>query len=181
MNSSIKNLVMSSLIFILLTSCEYGETLQAYFVKNQETPNFISVDIPTSFVNLDEETLTKDQKEAYNSVSKLNMLGYALKEDNVEEYNAELAKVKAILKDDRYQDLMRGGNNTDGKFVIKYIGTDTEIDELIIFGNANERGFAIVRILGNNMKPEKIATLGSVIQNMDADETAVKDFMKFFQ
>lgn len=179
--SSIKNLVTSFLVLMLLTSCEYGETLQAYFVTHQEAPNFISVDIPKSFVNIDKDKLTKDQKEAYESVSKLNMLGYSLEEDNIEGYKIELTKVRALLKDDRYKDLMRGGNNTDGKFIIKYIGTDTEIDELVIFGNANDKGFAIIRILGNNMKPEKIATLANVFQDLNTDKSSVKDFFKFFE
>lgn len=181
MNSSIKGLVKSLLIVIVLTSCDYGETLQAYFVTKQETPNFISIDIPTSFVNIDKVTLTKDQEEAYESIDKLNMLGYTISDDNIEEYNAELEKVNLILKDERYQELLRAGNITDGKVVIKYIGTETEIDELIIFGSATDRGFAIVRILGNNMKPAQIMTLGDVIQDLDSEENNVQDFMKFFQ
>ncbi|AXT19694.1 DUF4252 domain-containing protein [Flavobacteriaceae bacterium AU392] len=181
MNSSIKNLVKSLLIVIVLTSCDYGETLQAYFVTKQETPNFISIDIPTSFVNIDKVTLTKDQEEAYESIDKLNMLGYTISDDNIEEYNTELEKVNLILKDERYQELLRAGNTTDGKIVIKYIGTETEIDELIIFGSATDRGFAIVRVLGNNMKPAQIMTLGDVIQDLDSEENNVQDFMKFFQ
>lgn len=181
MNTSIKNIVMSIFILAGLTSCEYGETLQKYYVANQETQNFISVDIPASFVNLDDVALTDDQREAYESIDKLNMLAYTLSDDNEEEYKAELAKVQAILKDERYEDLFRGGNSTDGKIIVKYIGTDTTIDELIIFGSANDRGFAIVRVLGNNMEPAKIMQLGSVINQMTTDESNVMDFMNFFK
>ena len=181
MNTSIKRIVMSLFIVAVLTSCNYGETLQGYYVANQETPNFISVDIPTSFVNIDETTLTEDQKEAYESIDKLNMLGYRLSNDNIEEYQAELTKVKNILKDERYEELFRGGNSTDGKIIVKYIGTDTSIDELIVFGASKGKGFVIVRVLGDNMEPAKIMKLGSVIQNANPDESSVKEFMSFFK
>ena len=43
---------------------------------------------------------------------------------------------------------MRGGNPTEGKLYIKYIGEDSEIDELIVFGFSSDNGFAIIRVLG---------------------------------
>ena len=91
-SSSIKNIVMSLFIVVALTSCNYGETLQGYYVTNQETPNFISVDIPVSLVSVDNIELTNDQQDAYDSIDKLNMLGYTIGEDNQEEYKVELSK-----------------------------------------------------------------------------------------
>lgn len=182
MKTSIKNIVMSLLITAVLTSCGYGvETLQGYYVANQETPNFISVDIPVSFVNVDKIDLTDVQKEAYESIDKLNMLAYRLDDNNAEEYKAELAKVQVILKDDRYQELFRGGNSTDGKIIVKYIGTDTTIDELIIFGTTNQQGFAIVRVLGDNMEPAKIMQLGEIANQLTSEENNVEEFMNFFK
>lgn len=172
---------MSLFIVVALTSCNYGETLQSYYVANQETPNFISIDIPVSFVSIDDIELTDDQKDAYESMDKLNMLGYTLTDDNVEEYKAEITKVQLLLKDEKYQELFRGGNSSDGKVIIKYIGDDDSIDELIIFGNANDRGFAIIRVLGNNMEPAKIMQLGDVVSKMSSDENSVQDIMNFFQ
>ena len=182
MKTSIKNIVASLLIITALTSCGYGgETLQGYYVVNQEAPNFISVDIPVSFVDLEQANLTKVQLEAYESIDKLNMLGYRKSDDNIEAYKAELAKVQTILKDERYQDLFRGGNSTDGKIIVKYIGTDTTIDELIIFGTMNDAGFGIIRVLGDNMEPAKIMKLGEVVNQMSSNENAVQDFMQFFK
>lgn len=181
MNTSIRNNVMLLFVVVVLTSCNFEESLQGYYVNNQEAPNFISIDIPTSFVNIDKATLSKEQKEAYESIDKLNMLGYILTDDNVEEYKAELVKVQNILKDEKYEELFRAGNSSVGKIVVKYIGTDTSIDELIIFGSANGKGFAIIRVLGKNMEPAKLMLLGDVIKNANPDETNVKDFMDFFQ
>ena len=172
---------MSLFIVVALTSCNYGETLQSYFVANQETPNFVSVDIPVSLVSVDNIELTNNQKEAYESMSKLNMLGYTLTENNEAEYKIELAKVQDLLKNEKYQELFRGGNTTDGKVIIKYIGDDDSIDELIIFGSANNKGFAIIRVLGNNMQPSKIMELGDVVGQLKSDESAVNNFMDFFE
>ncbi len=165
----------------VLIGCKQGETLQGYYIAKQDAPSFISIDIPTSLVSIDQATMTDVQKEAYNSVSKLNMLGYRLTEDNEAEYKIELAKVQSILKDDRYEELFRGGNSTDGRIVVKYIGTDTTIDELILFGSANNKGFAIVRVLGDNMEPAKIMKLGDVVKNATSQEGGVAEFMNFFK
>ena len=181
MNQSIKNSVVVLFLIATLTSCNQGLTLQGYYVANQETPNFISVDVPVSFVNVENIDLTEEQEEAYESIDKLNMLGYTLTDDNAEEYKIELGKINTILKDEKYEDLIRGGNSKDGKFVVKYIGSDNSIDELIVFGSATDKGFAIVRILGDEMDPAKIMKLGEVISKMETEENAVEDFMKFFQ
>ncbi|MBT8287484.1 MAG: DUF4252 domain-containing protein [Flavobacteriaceae bacterium] len=180
MLKSIKNGVMALLLVTTLVGCDQKESLQAYYVNNQEAPNFMSVDIPVSFVNLENVELTADQKEAYESIDKLNMLGYQKKENNEEEYRAELEKVRVLLKDEKYEELFRGGNNKDGRVIIKYIGTDTTIDELIVFGNANATGFAIIRVLGDKMDPAKIMKLGDVINKIESEENAVQDFMEFF-
>ena len=179
MHQSIK-LVMVLFLVTALVSCNQGESLQGYYVANQETPNFVSVDIPVSFVKIDENDLTAEQLEAYESIDKLNMLGYS-KTANEEEYKAEVAKVHEILKNEKYEELMRGGNAKDGKFVVKMIGEGDAIDELIVFGTAKERGFAIVRVLGDDMDPAKIITLGDVLSKMQTDENQVQAFMNFFQ
>ena len=172
---------MSIIVATVLTSCGYnGETLQGYYVVNQEAPNFISIDIPVSFVNLENAELTEVQQEAYESINKLNMLGYRKDDGNEAEYKTELAKVQTILKDDKYQDLFRGGNSTDGRIVVKYIGDDTSIDELVVFGTMNNAGFGIIRVLGNKMEPAKIMKLGDVVNQISSEENAVEDFMRFF-
>lgn len=181
MHRSIKKMVMLLMLVAVIYSCNQGESLQSYYVNNQEMPNFISIDVPVSFVNIEDVELTEVQKEAYESIDKLNMLGYQLTEENEEDYRAELQKVKEILADERYEELFRGGNNKDGRVIIKYIGDDTTIDELIIFGNANDRGFAIVRVLGDNMEPAKIMELGKVVDKLKTEENQVQDFMNFFQ
>ena len=181
MHQSIRNGIAALLLMVALTGCDQEASLQSYYVDNQEMPNFISLDIPLSMLNLEEVELTEEQKEAYESIDKLNMLAFSADAENQEEYKAELDMVNDILKDERYEDLMRGGNSKDGRFVIKYIGTDTTIDELIILGNSNDRGFAIIRVLGNKMDPVKIMKLGDVVSKLNSDEEVINQFRDFFE
>src|SRR5690554_1413122 len=132
MNSSIKIILFNLLAFILLVSCNQGESLQTYFVDNQETSNFISADIPTTIVELDKSTLTEDQKEAYNSVKRLNFLGFKINENNQDVYNEELSKVKSILNDKKYIELIEF-NDKAAKVIVKYIGDDDAVEEFIVF------------------------------------------------
>lgn len=169
------------LLVVAYTSCNQGPTLQTYFVDNELKTGFLSVDAPISLLNLEKVELTKEQEEAYKSIDKLNVLAYKLDVNNTAEYEIELAKVKAILKNPKYEELMRGGNSTDGRFMIKFIGEVNNVDELILFGNANDKGFVVVRVLGDDMNAGKLMSLQSVLKEMDfenANLTGITDFLK---
>jgi hypothetical protein len=180
MRSSIKNILFSLLALIMLVSCNNGESLQTYFVDNQESADFLSADLPTSIVKIDEMSLSEEQKEAYKSVKRLNFLGYKATESNKETYSAELSKVKSILKDKKYNDLIEF-NDKAAKIIVKYIGDDDSADEFIVFASSKETGFGIVRILGDDMRPEKMATLVDAMQNADFDESQLNGITDFFK
>jgi hypothetical protein len=118
MIQSIKKSMVLLLLVAAFTSCNHGPTLQTYYVDNELKPGFASFDVPTSFINVENVEMTDDQREAYKSVDKLNVLTYIEENTDAVEYMAELEKVKIILKDPKYEELMRGGNSTDGKFVL---------------------------------------------------------------
>lgn len=176
-----RHIIVLLLLAILATSCNQGPSLQAYYVDNQEKPGFLSLDVPTSFLNVNTSELSQDQLEAYQSIKKLNMLAYKIDTGNMDSYKAELTQVKSILDDDKYEELIRGGNNKDGKFTVKYTGDIENIDEFILFGNADDKGFAIVRVLGKNMNADKIMNLSQVFENANVDDDAVKQFINFFE
>jgi hypothetical protein len=181
MIQSIKKSMVIVLLVAAFTSCNQGPTLQTYYVDNELKPGFASFDVPTSFINVEDVDMTNDQREAYDSVDKLNILTYFEEDTNAEDYLLELEKVKTILKNPKYEELMRGGNSTDGKFIVKFLGDLERIDELIIFGNANNKGFMIARILGDNMNASKLMSLSSVLENAkleDADLNGLTDFFK---
>jgi hypothetical protein len=76
---------------------------------------------------------------------------------------------------------MRGGNSTDGRFVVKYLGDEESIEELIVFGNANNKGFMIARVLGDDMNASKLMSLQSVLQNAKFEDTDLKGLTDFFK
>ena len=107
MASLIKHIIIMVVMVATLFSCNQNPSLQTYFVDNQERPNFLSIDVPLSMLKIDKAELTDEQRVAYESVQKLNMLAYKKDSINSTDFNAELARVKTILKDKKYQELMR--------------------------------------------------------------------------
>lgn len=140
------------LAVLVLSSCSSTQSLQEYYVDNKENPNFISLDVPASILNLSETDLNNAQKEAISSLKKLNILAFKKSDENTAEFKLEQTKVKNILKDETYVELMKL-NSSFGKGVIKYLGDEDAIDEVIIYGSSTEKGFMVVRVLGENMNP----------------------------
>jgi len=168
-------------LVVTLQSCNQGLSLQTYYVDNELQPGFTSLDVPVSMLKIEEDDLNEEQLEAYESVEKLSMLAFLKDEANEEDFEVEMAKVKTILENPKYEELMRGGNSTDGKFVIKCIGDGDDVDEFILFGNSNERGFAVIRVLGDDMNFNKIMKLSSVLDEGKFEQSGLNDMAKFFK
>ena len=171
------NLFITSIFF--LNSCSSKDSLQSYFVTHQEESGFMSVDIPISFLSNREIDFSEDQNKAINSIDKLNVIAYSLADGNLDEFNSQLFSVKNILKSNIYNDLIRMGTGSGGKLKILYIEDNNIIDEIIIFGYSLEMGFAIVRVLGNDMNLSQIMKLGSVIDQLDTQHSNMDSFMKY--
>ncbi|WP_299224473.1 DUF4252 domain-containing protein [uncultured Psychroserpens sp.] len=182
MNSSIKTIIMMLFLVVTLQSCNQDPSLQRYYVDSELAPGFTSLDIPTSMLKIDKTTLTEEELEAYESIEKLSLLAYVIEgDDKAEEFEVELAKVKTILNNPKYEELMRGGNTTDGKFVVKFLGEEDSIEEIILMGASNDRGFAVVRVLGDDMNVDKIMTLTSVFEKANINDSELKQFTNFFE
>jgi len=180
LKSSIKIGLLSILVATFL-SCNQESTLQSFYVDNELKPGFTSVDVPVSMLKIDEDVLDEEQKEAYQSVEKLSMIAFVLDETNRADFDTEYAKISTIVKNPKYQELMRGGNKTDGKFVVKFVGEEDSIDEFVLLGRSQDKGFAVVRVLGDDMNLNKIMKLSSVFQNMDIDNSELSQFSDFFE
>merc|ERR1711974_562853 len=122
-----------------------------------------------------ETQLDEEQKEAYESVDKLSMVAFVAEDGNKEQMEIEFAKVKTILENPKYEELMRGGNSTDGKFVVKCVGDGENVDEFILLGNSNDAGFAVIRVIGDDMNFSKIMKLASVLDEGNIEETQLRE------
>ena len=165
---------------LVIGACSSNQSLQEYYVDSSENPNFISLDVPTSILNLEESDLSEIQRAALQSLKKLNILAFKKTTKNAAEYKVERAKVNSILKDDEFVELMKL-NSKYGKGVIKYLGDEDAIDEVIIYGNSDEKGFALIRVLGDNMNPAYIVQLLQAIQQSDYKGEGLGEIGKFLK
>jgi len=176
---SIKNLLGLILITALLVSCNNKPSLQKYYVDNQEAPNFWVTDIPTSLFAIDEKELSESQLKAYQSIVKLNFLAFKRDDNNSSIYENERKKVKEILSNDSYKPLIKYGGSKQGA-IVKYLGSETKIDEVIFFASDDTKGFGIIRVLGDDMNPSKMLTLVDVVKKSKLDTLKLKQFSNFF-
>ena len=158
--------IISILLVVAISSCASEQSLQEYFVDSAENPSFLQFDVPTSILNLNDTDISSGQKEALKSLKKLNILAFKKSDMNASEFEMERTKVKAILKNNDFVELMKM-NTPYGKATIKYLGDEDAIDEVIIYGDNKEKGFAVIRVLGDDMNPANIVQLIEAIQKSD--------------
>jgi hypothetical protein len=145
-------------------SCTSEPSLQKYFVEKSENKNFISFDVSSSILNVDQTKLSEEQKAALKSFEKMNVLAFKLNDKNQTDFSTERQEVNLILKNEKYQQLMKFGSGKEGAS-ISYVGEDNHINEFILYGNKKDAGFAVVRILGKDMNPNNIMTLISIMKD----------------
>lgn len=161
------------LLGLLFTGCSNKPTLQQYFVHNSEKNDFVVFDITPSILNVDESKLTNEQKKALKSFDKMNILAFKVNDKNKDNFQAETDKVKQILKSDDIQELMRMGSGKDIASV-SFIGSEDHIDEFVLYGKKDDNGFAIVRILGDDMNPNHIMEMISILKIADINQEQLK-------
>mgnify|MGYP003612589295 FL=1 len=169
-------IVMSLFLF----SCNSEPTLQKYFVENTENKNFIALDVSPDILKIDETKLSMEQTTALKSFDKMNILAFKLDDKNKAEFETERAKVDLILKDKKYQQLMKFSSGKESASV-SYLGTDDHIEEFVLYANRKENGFAIVRILGKDMNPTNIMTMVSVLKQSNVDLEQLKPLQQLIK
>lgn len=174
--------IFTSALLVLLTliSCNSEPSLQKYFVENTDNKDFIALDVSPSILNLEKTKLSTEQNDALKSFDKMNILAFKANAKNQAQFETERAKVKAILKNPKYQELMKFGSGKDGAS-ISYVGTDENIQEFVVFANRKENGFAVVRVLGKDMNPNNIMTLMSVLQKSKIDMEQLKPLQQLIK
>lgn len=165
---------------LFLFSCDSKITLQKYFVENTDNKNFIAVDISPNILNVDKTKLSLEQNNALQSFDKMNVLAFKLNDTNKANFEVERAKVNSILKDEKYQQLMKFSSSKEGASV-SYVGTDDHISEFVLFANQKETGFAVIRILGKDMNPTNIMTLISVLKSSNIDLDQLKPLQELLK
>lgn len=171
-------LIIVFFLFIGLGSCDSSQSLQEYIVEKQQDNGFISIDIPSSILSLKEENQTEETLNAIKSIKKFNFLGLQLSEDNKDSYLIEKQAIKDVLSNKKFKEIFRVKSGKS-EVTVKYLGEENNIDEVVFFGADNEKGLALVRVLGDNMNPAELVKLLNKI-NVDKDSNEFKSLGAIF-
>jgi len=176
---TIQSILILAFISIGISSCSDKNSLQNYILENAEKVGFSSSSIPKSIIKPAQLNLTPKQQIAYDAIDRVNVLIYKYDQGKQDEFIAENERVKTILKQKKYEELINLGN----KGVIKYAGKEDAIDEIIIFLSNKEMGFAVTRIIGSDLTLNKFMDLYTMISEGnfsegDFDLGALTNFIK---
>jgi len=175
-----KQFLTAAICALLLIGCKSEPSLQKYFVENTENKDFIALDVSPSILKINPSKLSAAQNEALNSFKKMNVLAFKANGSNQAEFETERAKVSEILKDKKYQQLMKFGSGKEGASV-SFVGDDEHIDEFVLFANKEDAGFAVVRILGEDMNPTSVVEMMSALQNSEMNLEQLKPLQEMFE
>lgn len=167
-----KVFIITILSFLVL-SCSNKPTLQKYFVENTEDKDFIAIDVSPSVLNLEKASLSESEEKALETFDKMNIIAFKKDSLNDTKFKDEVIKVKSILKDEEYQQLMKFGSSNQGA-AIYFVGEDDNIDEFVVYANNATSGFALVRILGDNMNPNDVMILFELMRKSKIDIDQLK-------
>src|SRR5690554_3398061 len=152
---------------LTLISCS-EKSLQKYLVEKQDDPKFVKVDIPTSLLEGENSNFDPEEKEILKTIEKINLVAYPIKNNDSTDYNLERQELESILDQERYKDLTRI-KTSDWNATLKYTGDEDAIDEVIVYANASNRGFAVFRLIGKDMRPDQMYSLMKSMESGDLD------------
>ena len=175
----IKYILGIGLAALTLFSCSNKESLQRYIVDRQDDDSFLKIDIAASLLQTDSANLSQEEKDILKTIKKINVVAYPIEEGNVSAYEVKMQVLKTILDQDRYKTLMKYGSNKEGA-ALKYVGLEDAIDEIIVFVRDDEKGFALFRLLGDDMRPEQMIKLMTAIEKGDVDISKLNSIGKIF-
>lgn len=174
-----KNMKFLGLVALgLLFSCNNEGSLQQYYVANQENKEFVAIDVPASMF-AGSESLNPEQKVTMETIKKINLLAIPKKTENIQVIEDEQIKIGEILKNEKYQLLMRYGGG-DARVEIYYTGEEEAVDEIIVYGFDENRGMGLARVLGDDMNPGDILSLFRSLEKGDIDMDGLKGITSMF-
>lgn len=172
--------IIFSLLFLTLVSCNNKTSLQEYYVENQQDSKFLALDVPAGLFTADNSSLDAEQIATLESIKKVNVIAYPINDENRATFEKEKLELMDILKDDKFQTLMKYGGGTK-KAEIYYLGEEDAIDEIIVFASDDEKGFGLARVLGDDMKPESLLKLMHSLKEGDLNIEGLQSFDVMFK
>jgi len=153
--------------------------LQRYLVDKQDDDNFLKVDLATSLLETEGNNLSEEQKDILGTVKKINVVAYPLKTGKQADYETEKQSVKTIIASEEYKTLSTMTRD-NMNITLKYMGEETAIDEVIVFASDDEKGFAVFRLLSDDMRPDQMLKLVNSLESGDLDLNKLSGIGKMF-
>lgn len=163
---------------IWITGCDGSQSLQEYYVDNQENKDFLAMDVPASLLT-NAESLSAEQRQTLETIKKINILAIPKKAENIQTIETERNKIASILKDEKYELLMRFGSG-ETRIELYFTGEEDAVDEIILYGYNDDRGLGIARVLGKNMQPGEIVGLMKSMETGDINVEGLKSVTSMF-
>ncbi len=176
----VRYIVGITLVALSMLSCSNEKSLQQYLVDKQEDDKFLKVDLATSLLQSDAANFTAEQQEILNTIKKVNVVAYPIKNNDTVDYESEKDELATIINQEQYKTLMKMGSNSRGA-TLKYTGDEDAIDELIIFASDSDRGFAVFRVLGDDMRPDQMIKLMRSVDQGDLNLSSLSGVGEIFK
>ena len=167
------------LAVVALTSCS-DKSLQKYLVEKQDDDKFVKMDLAASLLEGKNSNFTQEEKDILKTIKKVNVVAYPIKDGDTADYKKERNELRNILDQEQYKELTRIKSNA-WSATLKYTGEEDAIDEVIVFASDNDRGFAVFRLLGENMRPDQIIKLMESAERGDMDLSKLSGFGEIFK
>ncbi|RMB57569.1 DUF4252 domain-containing protein [Dokdonia sinensis] len=180
MKALLKIITIAAFGLVTLVSCNDKQSLQEYYVDNQENGDFVLVDIPTSLISKDSDALNEEQKKVLKTVRKINIMAYQRNSTTEANYEAEKVKVNTILAGDDYEELMKA-NSDMGAMKLFFKGEEEAIDEMIVFVADDTKGFMLARLLGDDMNIGDMMKLAQTMEKGGIDVSQFEGVMDVFK
>lgn len=162
-----------------LISCS-DKSLQKYLVEKQDDDKFVKMDIAASLLQGRNSNFTQEEKDILSTIKKVNVVAYPIKENDTADFEKERNELKTILDQEQYKELTRIKSN-NWNATLKYSGEEDAIDEVIVFASDDNRGFAVFRLLGENMRPDQMLKLMKSAESGDLDVSKLEGFGEIFK
>jgi len=177
--ATIKYILAFLLVATSLISCS-NPSLQKYLVEKQDDPDFVKFDLATSMLEGKNSNFSEEDKAILKTIKKINIVAYPIKDGDSIAFESERKQLETILAQDQYKDLTRI-KSKDWNATLKYSGDEEAVDEVIVFASDNSKGFAVFRVLGNNMRPDQILQLVHRMDDGDMDLSKLTGLSKIFK
>lgn len=177
--ASAKYFTVFVLAVLALTSCN-DKSLQKYLVEKQDDDKFVKMDLAASLLQGRNSNFSQEEKDILNTIKKVNVVAYPIKDNDTVDYEKERQELKSILDQKEYKELTRFKSN-EWNATLKYTGEEDAIDEVIVFASDDNRGFAVFRVLGENMRPDQMLKLINSAERGDLDVSKFEGFGEIFK